>query len=316
MKPYLFQVFFTDEKLISDFQLTRRKSANEKYSDDFFTIVGFQKKFIRWANNKTNKKETTIQFPKTNNHFLKKVIFELEIHGNKKEKLDGWDRLCSFFIHDKKNKKIEIARFITPYSLTGKWFLDVTDYYPLLKGKRVLSTNLENWFKEKGFLISSKFYFYIGKYEENCLPQKVISLGNDHLKIGNPKSPVATLTNQKITIGKKFNHVKLKMFITGHGYMEFTPIDYFIKVENSIYRKKLWNEDCYLNPYRPQSGTWKFSRSGWCPGATVYPIEINITDDVKNGEVNISHITEKYIHLSSYKKYEGEHFISRAVIVY
>src|SRR3712207_7924990 len=31
----------------------------------------------------------------------------------------------------------------------------------------------------------------------------------------------------------------------------------------------LWKTDNYLNPCRPQGGTWKYDRAGWAPGDIV-----------------------------------------------
>lgn len=315
VKPYQFDVFSSHKDFMTNFRLIKQVVIKKKYSTDFFIVQGFDKKKIRWENGITNKKEQIIQFPKTNITRLHRVIFEFEIHSQEKEFWDGWDRLCSFFIQNNKGEKIEIARFITPYNLAGKWFLDVTDFYLLFKDKKILSTNLQNWFKKKQFLMSTRFYFYLGEEKTN-LPKGLIPLGSKELKIGNPKIPVAKLPNEKIIIKSNFSRVKLKMFITGHGYMEFVPIEYFVKVGDTIYGKELSNEDCYLNPVRPQYGTWKFDRSGWCPGTTVESIEIDITDQVKNNSVEIEHIIAKYIHNSRDKQYNGMHFISRAIIIY
>ncbi len=47
----------------------------------------------------------------------------------------------------------------------------------------------------------------------------------------------------------------------------------------------LWKTDCYLNPNRPQFGTWKFSRAGWAPGDVVRPWWIDLTPKLEPGEV-------------------------------
>ena len=45
----------------------------------------------------------------------------------------------------------------------------------------------------------------------------------------------------------------------------------------------LWKTDVYLNPVRPQAGTWKFDRAGWAPGDLVTPWEIDISRKIRPG---------------------------------
>ena len=57
-------------------------------------------------------------------------------------------------------------------------------------------------------------------------------------------------------------------------------------MNDASFENQLWKEDNYLNPCRPQGGTWKFDRAGWGPGDVVHPWDIDITSCVKKGETN------------------------------
>jgi hypothetical protein len=50
------------------------------------------------------------------------------------------------------------------------------------------------------------------------------------------------------------------------------------------FENTLWKADCYLNPNRPQYGTWKFSRAGWAPGDVVWPWWIDLTNHIRPGK--------------------------------
>lgn len=49
------------------------------------------------------------------------------------------------------------------------------------------------------------------------------------------------------------------------------------------FENTLWKSDCYLNPNRPQFGTWKYSRAGWAPGDVVAPWWIDLTPHLSPG---------------------------------
>ena len=57
----------------------------------------------------------------------------------------------------------------------------------------------------------------------------------------------------------------------------------------------LWKTDCYLNPNRPQFGTWQFARAGWAPGDVVRPWEVDLSAAVRAGtETTLRYVPEPY----------------------
>ncbi|MEJ2700364.1 MAG: peptide-N-glycosidase F-related protein, partial [Desulfuromonadales bacterium] len=52
---------------------------------------------------------------------------------------------------------------------------------------------------------------------------------------------------------------------------------------------------CYLNPVRPQPGTWYYSRAGWAPGEVVRPWWIDLTPDIVPGRTaELRYLPEPY----------------------
>ena len=80
------------------------------------------------------------------------------------------------------------------------------------------------------------------------------------------------------------------MTTTGHSQVgEFTPSARTARLRDgggedaARFENVLWKTDCYLNPNRPQFGTWKYSRAGWAPGDVVRPWWIDLTPHLQPG---------------------------------
>ena len=71
---------------------------------------------------------------------------------------------------------------------------------------------------------------------------------------------------------------------TGHSQVgEFTPSKRVLVCGEARFEDTLWRTDCYLNPNRPQFGTWKYPRAGWAPGDVVRPWWVDLTPHVEPG---------------------------------
>jgi hypothetical protein len=177
---------------------------------------------------------------------------------------DPWDRMMGIYIwNSAKTIRYEIARFMTPYSKAGVWWIDVTDYQGLLTGSRQMDMWLDSWVSPNGYLITTDFYYYEGD------PQyQVLSVGN--LWTGTPTYGVLTdptmstfFTNKSVAIPSNASKVKLRFMVTGHGQSpnsesaaEFISRGRTAAVNGNTYYNVLWRNDCYLNPCRNQGGTW------------------------------------------------------------
>ena len=88
-----------------------------------------------------------------------------------------------------------------------------------------------------------------------------------------------------------------------------------VSVGETKFENLLWKEDCYLNPCRPQGGTWKFDRAGWAPGDIVRPWEIELKQPAMIGKpLKISYDLEPYIN-SARGKGDAPHYWTESVLI-
>ncbi|MBK9271587.1 MAG: T9SS type A sorting domain-containing protein [Saprospiraceae bacterium] len=165
--------------------------------------------------------------------------------------------------------KYELLSLVTPYGngldlgKDGKTFVfDVTDFTPILKGKKLLSVEFGAWQEE----LNIKFAFIKGVPERKVLNISNIwpfDRGYFNEITNNTKFEPREL---KLSPAARYHEVRLS--VTGHEQNgEFTPKKHFITASgNRKYQFDVWKE-CAWNPIYPQGGTWIFDRAGWCPGA-------------------------------------------------
>ncbi len=86
----------------------------------------------------------------------------------------------------------------------------------------------------------------------------------------------------------------VRICVSGHGVMEFTELGRTLTVNGEEFRNQLWKTDCYLNPHRPQFGTWKFDRAGWQPGGIVEPWVVDISHVLAAGTLKIGYAPDTF----------------------
>lgn len=187
--------------------------------------------------------------------------------------------------------KYEIMSFVTPYGIyldlgmEGKtWFFDVTDYIPVLKGKKRMTIENGGQWQED---LDIKFVFITG-----TPPHEVLDIN----QIWRPQSSDYTnIINNKTFEPRSFNfrsdgaQFKVRSQITGHGQEgEFIKRHHTLNLnEGDIeFDWILWKE-CSTIPIYPQGGTWIYDRAGWCPGTPSDLYEFDITPLVTPGQTHI-----------------------------
>ena len=194
---------------------------------------------------------------------------------------------------------IEIGRAATPYSGRKEkgffypWYFDVTDYQELLKGDQRLRAFYRG--PRDGFTISFKFIMIEGTPPRD--PVKVQNLYKspatgwyysfDTSDINNDR-----FVQRQLTMPQNAEDAKIRMSIKGHGFgeaggncAEFCKKWYRLFVNgNRQAQQTVWRNDCDLTPVYPQTGTWIYSRTNWCPGTESYPYDHDISDLVDAGE--------------------------------
>ena len=232
---------------------------------------------------------------------------------------DIWDRFAAIYLWDENGERYEIVRYITAYARECFWKIDVTDYQYLLREKAKIGIAIGGWFHHPGFDVSINLDYYKGTPKEQSY--KVINLWKGSFSYGSHKKPFGDFQDKRVQIDKQTTAAKLHIMTTGHGQIgEFTPAKRSVIVNETSFSNTLWKDDCYLNPIRPQGGTWKFSRAGWAPGAIVDPWRIDISALIQPGhELLLRYQAHSYPHArlqANNKKLEANHNIESQLILY
>jgi hypothetical protein len=199
------------------------------------------------------------------------------IYNENGEKIDsskvipeGTFSIKQLYYYKKQPAKFELLSLVTPYGnglnlgVDGKLFtFDVTDFAPILKGRKFLSVEYGGENQEE---LDIKFLFIKG-----TPPRKVLDIQNvwapNRGWFGDIQSD-AVFEPRKFTLNPNASSYKLRSAITGHGQNgEFVPREHFININggNQEFKYDVWKY-CGKNPIYPQGGTWVFDRAGWCPG--------------------------------------------------
>jgi hypothetical protein len=241
---------------------------------------------------------------------------------------DPWDRMMGIYIWDEaQQNRYEIARFMTPYSKAGVWYFDVTDYQTLLRGSRKMAMWLDSWIydpADAGYWITTDFDYYKGDPKWRIVGIQNLWKGTPTYGAGDDPQMSGFFADKHITIPAGAVKSKLRFMVTGHGQSpntgsgaEFIARGRTVTANAGSYYDMLWKDDCYLNPCRPQSGTWKYSRAGWAPGDKVTPWEIDISNNVVPGQTAvIDYRPDEYINSSPDWENVSRHWVESQIIFY
>lgn len=237
--------------------------------------------------------------------------------------LDAWDRFASVRLHHKDGQTYELVRYITPYRRAWEWTIDVSDLTPLFTGDAELEVFCETY--GEGWTVSVAFDFYQGMRTDGLRPVKVVNLWNGNFPIGYAKQPFEkAVTPKTFDVPSKTAAVKVRTMVTGHGMSpntgnagEFYALWRRIEVGERQWYDLLWKTDVYLNPVRPQGGTWKFSRAGWAPGSIAEAWTVDITGAVKVGSpVTVGYGLEPFVNKTPNEGFLAAHVIGSQAILF
>ncbi len=194
--------------------------------------------------------------------------------------IDPWDRSASLSLKDQNGKRFEVLRCMTPYRKGWTWQLDLTHLLPLLQGKKELSWDCETW--GEGWAVTFDLEYFEGRLAPK--PVAVIPLWQNTYEIGTKKPLPAS---QSLDV-PSFKRAQIYTTVSGHGMnpntgnaAEFIKLWRKLSVNGTPFQSDLWKEDNYLNPCRPQGGTWKYDRAGWAPGSVLDPWVVDVTKQLK-----------------------------------
>jgi len=248
---------------------------------------------VEMLNFSSETRDTVVSFPDDGPY--RKIIMQygMRCHdlavGNGSVGCREWDYKCNTVLYDSTRQDsvlvddgngglmyekrspgvLELLSFVTPYG-NGldlgpdgvMWEFDMTDYTPVLKGKKRIALIGGGQNQEE---MKITFLFIKGTPERDVIDVRSIwrhSLNYRPTAI----AADAVLEPREINLSDGVEAVKLKSVITGHEQKgEFTAFRHQMKVDDLEYDYLVWLE-CDNIPVAPQGGTWIYPRAGWCPG--------------------------------------------------
>jgi hypothetical protein len=247
--------------------------------------------------------DTTVSFPAAGLHFSS-ITLHLALRCPSGG-CDPWDRLghISLVREDAEGEhEIELARFITPYHVGMSADYDLTDLQRLLGGDATLRVFIDTWVGPgspygDGWLVDASFEFVGGIPEHD--PIAVIPLWSPQgVVYGDPARPIDVSAD--VTIPEGATGARLWALVTGHGQgnadqcAEFCSKEHTFTVGEQAITRAVWRTDCATTAAPGQEGTYQYSRSGWCPGASVETWTADI-DDVTPGPLHVTYDVEDYV---------------------
>jgi hypothetical protein len=196
---------------------------------------------------------------------------------------------------------LEIVRFMTAYGGATEYDVDVSQWAPLLRGRRTFRAFVDTW-TSPAWRFDLSFRFEPA--DSFPAPTWAAPL---YYNEGFSAERNGTGDSATVTIPPGLARVVLNYVSTGHctdgrDEDEFVSKANVISVDGVVVaRFHPWRDDCRsfraLNPYcaRWTDGSWSsdYSRSGWCPSQVVAPTEFDLTDHLTPGVHTIRFAVEE-----------------------
>ncbi|HSF87825.1 MAG TPA: LamG-like jellyroll fold domain-containing protein, partial [Saprospiraceae bacterium] len=202
--------------------------------------------------------------------------------------VEGTIQIQSLQYYAKRDARFELLSLVTPYGIgldlgpAGKTFtFDVTDFGPVLKGRRKLSVEFGGENQEE---LDIQFWFITGTPERDVLDiQPIWPQARGYF---NEIQSDLRFEPRQVSLMPFASHYKVRSAITGHEQNgEFVSRQHYINVKGGSqeFLFDVW-KSCSRNPIYPQGGTWIFDRAGWCPGMATDVHEFSLDGFVEPSE--------------------------------
>ena len=201
--------------------------------------------------------------------------------------------------------------YVDGWAKEVSWTQDITDLLPLLEGEAYAGIYIDTWTKE-GYKVNAELSLTESNIKGDKKPNiHVEPLINTNYYVGQKHPDIFSRRNVEIpfTLPAHVKNVRLKYIATGHGGHsggdEFHPQENILTIDgNEVLRFTPWRTDCAsFRRFSPTSGVWlqkrsmayishdgkraekeieeplassDLSRSNWCPGSDVPPVEVNL----------------------------------------
>jgi len=268
------------------------------------------------TDNSTTSYQTEVDLPPADWAFGR-IVLTLEIH-DAGDDWDEWDRNGHLSIIAADGSKWDIVPFITSYRTECHWMVDVSHFRPWLSGRtRFEIAAGTTFYKNRGYMMSAALDYHHGVSllgERELEPYRIEPLWVGTARHGSADDHFSSFfTPVEVSVPEEAAAARVFTTTTGHSQVgEFTPSartlvfspDRDAPAIEERFADTLWRADCFLNPNRPQFGTWKYSRAGWAPGDVVHPWWVDLTPHLQPGRTALFRYLPEPYDFSAYP--EGE----------
>jgi hypothetical protein len=87
-------------------------------------------------------------------------------------------------------------------------------------------------------------------------------------------------------------------------------------VNGEAHPNLLWKTDNYLNPCRPQGGTWKYDRAGWAPGDVVRPWIVDCPGPLAGATLSLGYALDPYVNENRGQTWDPFHQVTSYLVLY
>lgn len=225
-------------------------------------------------------------------HRVTALVTVRPIPKSEREVHDRWDRAGSLRLVTDGMPDIELVRFMTAYGGRTDWEVDVTHLAPLLRGARELWLFIDTWVSPAWRVDATLRYTPVQALDNPTWTSPLLFI-DSYDRESTPNGEEAS-----IDVPPGLARIVMTYLSTGHctdgrDEDEFVSKANLISVDGVVVaRVHPWRDDCRQyrerNPYtsRWTDGSWSsdYSRSGWCPGLAVSPLEFDLTDHLTPGK--------------------------------
>ncbi len=217
------------------------------------------------------------------------------------EMYDRWDRAGNIRLEIPGAPDIELIKFMTAYGGRTEYEVDLSYLATLLAGERVIKGFIDTWVTP-----AWKVDLTLTYSPDTTAINADWAHGLMFVESYTSDTPGVKGTEVEVEIPPDLKRVLVHYYVSGHctdgrDADEFVQKDNVIYVDGvAVYRYRPWRDDCRqfraINPYcrRWTDGSWScdYSRSGWCPGDIVKPLELDLSDHLTAGKHAIKFVVE------------------------
>ena len=211
---------------------------------------------------------------------------------------DTYDRIGGVRIRNYRGEWVELFRYITPFGVQCDDDVELSDYTSLLQGLVEMELYMELW---NGDGSNPNLIFTFTKGTTDYLYADVDEIWFDTYSFGDyaNQQPVPVVDYH---YSENAVATKLTITTTGHNWSSGNNNSYntgnaaeFLDATHHVFvdGQKKYDQHLYCactpNPAgcQPQSGTWTYERSGWCPGSIAPVWDFDLSDYLHSGHAEL-----------------------------